>query len=227
MFLLGPAQHQHEIADRFPAGNFAFAQTARQAHASCGASPYSKLRAPICQNRYPSPSLRPDPTGVRPLLSRDGRPRVRRHCAADWQGSCRICFSMAGNALKSAAKRTLTGGRAECVIQGSSLPSRWWEVSPAACKTTPSAALRARPLARSLPTLRATVRSRVPSSAQAQASSATTRASATDTLTAALSRPQVSCIRAIGAVRPGGPLCFRGRGTPARPEKGTTCSRRS
>src|SRR5690606_25285914 len=191
MFLRVPAAFQHEIADRFLTGNFVFAQMARPAHAPCGASPYSKLRAPTCQNRYPSPSLRPDPIGVRPLLSQDGRPRFGRHCAADGRHSWRIRFSAAGNTLELFFISTLTGGRAECVIQGSSLPSRWWEVSPAACKTTPSAALRARPLARSLPTLRATVRSRVPSSARAPVSSATTRASATDTLTAEIRRAHV------------------------------------
>lgn len=175
MILRNPGATWLIPADRFAFGNFGFAQCPHGEHADCGASPYSKLSAPICQNRYPSPSLRPGPSGVRPTLFGPASCGPRRRAMA------RICFSLTWFPIDFPAEtRTSPRGRAKCSTSRFSPRSRPWQHSPVACKRIPSAVLPALRAVRLLPTPRATALLPARSSEARLASSATTRASAAD-----------------------------------------------
>ena len=113
MFLRNRGENWRKPADRFENGNFRFAQSAIGEHADSGATPFSKLYAPICPNRYHyryrSPSMWPDPLGVRPFSL--GRPF--RLCLTTATSGDRNRFSSATFSLRSTQTRVLEGGSPE------------------------------------------------------------------------------------------------------------------
>lgn len=217
-------------ADRFAFGNFRFAPCAVGEHPDCGASPYSKLSAPICQNRYPSPSLRPDPCGVRPLLhGRMGFPACWPG-GADWFSAGGIRFRPRRTLLRFGRLNVFAGGRAECVLPGLFAPLRWLGWSAAACQTCrrinvmPLSAVsaarpsRLRPTAMSWP---------VPRLVPLAGRSATTWASAGNLTVRPYSGLTASTPEPSGQAAPV-VFCFDARRLPWRAlKRGQRCSRRS
>ncbi len=216
MFSRSRACFGRNPADRFLVGNFGFASAPDGEHAVCGASPYSKHHAPICQNRYPSPSLWPGPFGVRPLLlwapgCKDSAGAIRQP-AAEHRKSRRFHFSVPAFSLDSARITNLAGGRAECVFPNSSSVLRSWPRLRVACRRTASGRLQALRRAR-LSQVRPTTTSLLAQlSAVPPVPCATTRASATDHLNpAACGRGTVSTDHRGPAPRWSFRLCDRGQ----------------
>ncbi len=226
MILRNHSVFGREIADRFPFGNFEFARTAVGGHADCGASPYSKHCAPICQNRYPSPSLRPGPSGVRPLLS-EGPVRTGRQPAADCAFSRRFHFRAPADRIKCGRITNLAEGRAVC---GSPNPSLRWPLSarlPGASITMPNAGWPAQPAERSLLTRLAEMPLPAPLSAVLAASSATISASAANHLTARPTGRLTDRNQTIAASSRGGFFVYAPAARRLSHPEGQRCSRKS
>ena len=168
-----PLVYRHNAAECFPFGNFSFAVGALSDNAGDGAIPYSKRFAPNCQNRYPSPSKRPDPFGVRSCLS-----KVIRQSFADAAKSRRIHFRLLRERVDSGPITNLAGGREKCGTRNISLDlwslRRW----PGVLTMMQSADWPALQAARSSQTQRAAARLQAHLSVVRQACSATTSTSA-------------------------------------------------
>lgn len=198
------------------------------------AEPSSNSSRRNCQNRYPSPSLRPGPTGVRPIFhwaAREGGGRRRSAQLREWH-----CFAFdrirAPGDIRAITKPV--GGRAECKPLESSPSSASWSRSRDALRTMWNVASQAPPPAPSSPARQITTWPLVPSSAQPRASSATIstcRAASTADRSHAASprRPTQSLTqtRAAGAPRTGG-FVMSAAWAATRPRHGGfECSRRS